>query len=223
MPSPAPVSRTRVLIVDDHPMVRAGLARLVEQQADLSVAGEAEDVSGALEKIGSLKPGLILTDLNLGAEDGLEMIKTARACQPWLSFLVVSMHDENLYAERVLRAGARGYVMKRAAGPQLVQAIQAVLRGETYLSPDFTRRLVDRCSSGRRQEPGSPLETLSDRELQVFRHIGKGWGTRKIAQYLDLSVKTVETHCCHIKRKLNLEDVNALLQHAVSWAQRESC
>jgi DNA-binding NarL/FixJ family response regulator len=216
----APVMKARVLIVDDHPVVRAGLAHLVGQQADLAVAGEAEDVPGALRKISQLKPQLILTDLNLGADDGLEMIKQACAREPSLPILVVSMHDENLYAERVLRAGAKGYVMKRAGASQLMEAIRAVLRGETYVSPAYSRKVVGRLS-GRAGET-SELERLSDRELQVFRLIGKGWGTRKIAEYLTLSVKTVETHCCHIKRKLNLDDVNALLQHAVAWCQRES-
>jgi DNA-binding NarL/FixJ family response regulator len=208
--------------VDDHPVVRAGLARLIEEQEDLSVAGEAENAPSALRQIGALKPELILTDLNLGADDGLEMIKDARALQPTLPILVISMHDENLYVERVLKAGARGYVMKRAGAPELMQAIRAVLRGETYVSPEYTRRVVGRFAGNRAQEASSPLEKLSDRELQVFRLIGKGFGTRKIAEALDLSVKTVETHCCHIKRKLGLEDCNALLQHAVSWAQRES-
>lgn len=218
MPNRVPGHKARVLIVDDHPVVRTGLARLVEEQADLAVAGEAEGAPQALRMLAAVKPDLLLTDLNLGEEDGLEMIKAAKARQESLAILVVSMHDENLYAERVLRAGAGGYVMKCAGSAQLVAAMRAVLRGETYVSPGYSQRMLGRLGKAAGTKGGS-VESLSDRELQVYRFIGKGWGTRKIADTLGLSVKTVETHCGSIKRKLELKDVNALLEHAVSWCR----
>ncbi len=204
----------RILVVDDHPIVRHGLRQIVEQEPDLEVCGEAEDVTSALELIATVKPDMAIVDLSLGARDGLELLKEIREHHSWLAVLVVSMHDEILYAERVLRAGALGYINKGEATEKVIPGIRQVLDGGIFVSEAVASRMT-----GGNGPPvgGSPLELLSDRELQVFRLIGQGLSTRTIAQNLDLSIKTIETYRAHIKQKLKLEHNTHLLQHAFLW------
>ncbi len=204
----------KVLIVDDHPIVRQGLEMMIDAQSDLTVCGVAEDVPGALELIESCSPDVLVVDISLKGGDGLELIKRARAEDPKLLALVLSSHAESLYADRALRAGARGYLTKQQATTKVLDALRQILAGELYASAEHKARLrVERTA-----EPGTfvdPVSTLSDRELQVFRMIGQGRATRHIAEELFLSVKTVESHRRNIKQKLGLTSANELVQHAV--------
>ena len=209
--------KIRVLLVDDHPMVRQGLARLINDEADLCVCGEADGAAAALELVESLKPDLAVIDISMGGSDGIELLKELRARAPSLATLVLSMHDESLYAERVLRAGARGYVTKQEAPEKVMTAIRCVLAGNLYVSEKISARLLKTASGSRGISGQTPLDRLSDRELQVFRLIGGGMSVREIAGKLVLSVKTVETHREHIKEKLNLKSSNELLRYAVQY------
>ncbi|RMG10805.1 MAG: DNA-binding response regulator [Planctomycetota bacterium] len=207
--------RTQILLVDDHPVVRHGLKQLLEQEEDLEVCCEAEGLEGALECIGRHQPHMAIVDLSLGTRDGLELLKEIQAKHSWLPVLVVSMHEESLYSERVLRAGALGYLNKQEATETIVPAVRRVLAGGIYLS----EKVAERRAARRAAAPGlapeaSPLECLSDRELQVFRLIGQGETTRSIAEGLELSIKTIETYRAHIKSKLGLKHSTELLQHA---------
>jgi DNA-binding NarL/FixJ family response regulator len=208
--------RARVLIVDDHPIVRQGLAQMLGQEADLTVCGEAEEAQRALEAVATLRPDLVLVDISLKGSNGLDLIKSLRAYDSSLPILVVSMHDELLYAERVLRAGAQGYIMKQEATNTMMGAIRRVLQGEIYVSEKMTTTILRKVS--RFPDPsGSPIERLSDRELEVFQLIGQGHGTRQIAQMLHLSVKTVESHRARILDKLQLQNAAELMRHAMRW------
>jgi DNA-binding NarL/FixJ family response regulator len=209
-----PDRKHRVLIVDDHPIVRHGLKQIIEHEPDLTVCGEAEDVAQGLELVETLKPDIALVDLSLGARDGLELLKAAHQRFAWLPVLVVSMHDETLYAERVLCAGALGYLNKQQATESVIPAIRRVLAGGIFVSDDLAARMEKR---PRREVGGSPLERLSDRELQVFGLIGVGLPTRRIAEELELSIKTIETYRAHIKQKLGLQHSTELQQHAFLW------
>src|SRR4051812_15221957 len=195
-------NKTRVVLVDDHPVVRQGLARLINDEADLTVCAEADGAAAALEVIQQLKPDLVVVDISMGGTDGIELIKDLRVRFPGLPALVLSMHDESLYAERVLRAGAKGYVMKQEAPEKVMTAIRRVLAGEVYVSEKIAGRLLKAMSGTKGPASESPLDRLSDRELQVFRLIGSGLSVREIADKLFLSVKTIETHREHIKEKL---------------------
>jgi DNA-binding NarL/FixJ family response regulator len=206
-----------VLIVDDHPIVRQGLAQMINQESDLMVCGEAEDVPHALAAIAALSPDLVLVDLALKGGNGLDLIKTMRAQQYTLPVLVVSMHDESLYVERVLRAGARGYIMKQEATDTMMHAIRRVLQGEIYVSDKMMTKLLGRFVLDAANAGASPLERLSNRELEVFRLIGEGQGTRHIAEALHVSIKTVEAHRAHIKEKLQFQDTGALIRYAMQW------
>jgi DNA-binding NarL/FixJ family response regulator len=210
--------RRRILLVDDHPLTRYGTARLLEQEPDLEVCGEAENASRALGAVRVLRPRLMLADLSLPGGDGLELIKDVRALYPEVAILVVSMHDEALYAERALRAGARGYIMKNEGGDRLVAAIRQVLRGKTYLSERMSGRVLEIFSGRRRRADDTTIGKLTDREFEVFRLIGEGLTTREIGQRLRLGVKTVETHRLHVRQKLGLASGPALIQYAVRWA-----
>ena len=216
MPAKQPKQRKRirVYIVDDHPVVRQGIAQLLDQEPDLTVCGEAEEAHGVLEAFKARRPDLAIVDLSLKGSDGFSLLKDLKARAPKVPVLVLSMHDESIYAERVLRVGARGYIMKEAAPAELVSAIRRVLSGEIYLSRKMGSKILERVAGGRDSEARSSLEALSDRELQVFRMIGRGLSTRQIAGQLHLSVKTIESHREHIKAKLGLENSTELVQQA---------
>lgn len=216
---PAPSARRRVLLVDDHPFMRAGLGQLIGSQPDLVVGGEAGNPAEALQALARQRPDLILTDLTMPGRSGLEFIKDLRAAHPDIPILVVSMHDEAVYAERVLRAGARGYIMKEAGGENLLGAIRQVLRGEVYVSHKMSARILEDLSGRRPRGSTSPIERLTDREFEVFQLIGQGKGTREIAAELHLSPKTVDVHRSHVKEKLGLRDATALIRHAVRWVE----
>lgn len=220
-PTPPAPARRRLLLVDDHPFMRAGLAGLIDRQPDLSVCCEAGNPVEAWQALTKGKPDLVLTDLTMPGRSGLEFIKDLLATEPSLSILVVSMHDEVVYAERALRAGARGYIMKEAGGEALLEAIRRVLRGEVYVSPRMSARIMEGLSARRPRGSSSPIERLSDREFEVFQLIGQGKSTRDIAEQLHLSSKTVDVHRSHIKEKLDLKDATALIRHAVRWVETQ--
>ena len=209
--------KQRVLIVDDHSVLREGLAMVINQEADLQVCGEAADAPEAIQAVSALQPDVMIVDLSLTNGSGLELIKDVKAQYPDLAMLVLSLHDEALYAERVLRAGARGYIMKRASTAELLVALRKVLSGEVYLSERMASLLVNQ-AVGKHETPANegPLGMLSDRELEVFQLLGEGRGTRKIAKELGLSMKTVSCYR-NIKSKLHLKDATELLHHAVQW------
>jgi DNA-binding NarL/FixJ family response regulator len=210
--------RSRVLVVDDHPMTRYGIVRLIEQEPDLVVCGEAENASRALAAVRAFKPQVVLADLTMPGGEGLEFIKNVRSLHPEIAVLVVSMHDEALYAERALRAGARGYIMKNEGGEKLVEAIRQVLQGKTYVSENMSGKVLEIFSGRRRREDDTTIGKLTDREFEVFRLLGQGMTTREIGQQLRLGTKTVETHRLHVREKLGLKSGPALIKYAVRWA-----
>ena len=218
--APSP-SRRRVLVVDDHPFMRAGLAQLINRQADLEVCGEAGNTADALRAVRELRPDLVLSDLTMADRGGLEFIKDLQAADASPPVLVVSMHDEAIYAERVLRAGARGYIMKEAGGESLLGAIRQVLRGEIYVSPKQAALVLENLSGRRPRGSDSPIKQLSDREFEVFQLIGQGKSTQDISAQLHLSPKTVDVHRANIKQKLDLKDATALVRHAVRWVETQ--
>jgi DNA-binding NarL/FixJ family response regulator len=205
----------RIIVVDDHPVVREGLAQLINHEPDLRICGQFEDAARAFEALPALQPDLAIVDLTLKAGSGLELVKNIRANYPNLVILVLSMHDESLYAERVLRAGASGYITKQEAADKVLGAIRRVLGGGVYLSERMNARLMHELIGGKAGHGGSLMERLSDRELEIFGLIGQGRGTRQIAELLHLSVKTIESHRAHIKEKLNLKNANELVHRAI--------
>lgn len=209
--------KARVFVVDDHPIVRGGLAQLINQEADLQVCGEAADAAAAFEAIDALRPDVAVVDLSLHGPDGLELVKHLRARHLDVPVVILSMHDETLYAERALRAGARAYLMKQEAAEQVLLALRRVLAGEIYVSDRMASRLIGQIAGARPAAGDSPVRCLSDRELDVFRRIGRGCGTRQIADDLHLSVKTVESYRTHIKEKLGLTSAVELVRCAVEW------
>ncbi len=213
---------SRILIVDDHPMVRERLADVVRGESDLEVCGEAEDVNSALEIAERARPDLAIVDLSLKKSHGLDLIKDLRVRWPNVAILVVSMHEESLHAERVLRAGALGYITKQQATKNILVAIRTVLGGDIYLSGKTAREVAFKIAGGNIENPRQLLDRLSDRELRVFELIGKGQSTRQIAQTLNLGVPTVETYRARIKDKLRLKNSRQLLQHAILWNQSAS-
>src|SRR5665213_36594 len=210
-------AKTRVFLVDDHPLVREWLTQLIQRESDLTISGEAEDTQEALQKIEAARPDIVIADISLKSTHGLELVKDLQARYPSLPVLVLSMHDESLYAERVLRAGAKGYITKQEATRKIMLAIRQVLSGQVYVSEKMASRMVNKLVSGRNQEQSSPIERLTDRELEVFQLIGRGQGTRKIAEELHLGIKTVESYRARIKEKLKLDDGTQLLQQAIQW------
>jgi DNA-binding NarL/FixJ family response regulator len=215
------VKRKRILIVDDHPMIREHLAQLINQAGDLLVCGEAETAPMAMEKLNELRPDLAIVDLSLKGSSGLELIKDMKAVTPELPVLVLSMHDETRYAQRALRAGASGYINKHEATEKVMEAIRRVLAGELYVSEKVAGLIL-------RQFVGQPhsvatdgVSSLTDRELEVFQLIGEGRSTREIAEELHLSVKTIEAHRANMSRKLNVANAVELTQLAVHWVERE--
>jgi len=212
--------RRRVLIVDDHPMMREGLAQLIEHEPDLVVESQADSAAQALGIIETSVPDLLLLDISLPDKNGLEVIKDVRALHPSLPILVVSMHDESLYAERVLRAGGRGYIMKQEGGKRLMQAIRHVLEGRIYVSEKISARILE-TFSGRGGDTQSPIENLSDREFEVFQLLGQGRGTREISVHLHISIKTVEVHRTNIRKKLALSTGGELVRYAIRWHESQ--
>ncbi|MCS6770675.1 MAG: response regulator transcription factor [Kiritimatiellae bacterium] len=211
-------AKKRILIVDDHPIVRQGIRALLEQQPDLVVCAEAESAGEALQALLKHKPDLVIVDISLKGHDGIELTKWVRAQDKRLPVLVLSMHDENLYAERALRAGAQGYLMKVEVGEKIVEAVRKVLAGEIYLNEKLGQSLLHEMTvRGAVSPEESPIRLLSDRELEVFRLIGQGHSTREIAQMLHLSVKTIETYRAHIKEKLGLSTAAQLVRSAIRW------
>jgi DNA-binding NarL/FixJ family response regulator len=212
-------SKKRILIVDDHPMMRQGLAQLINSEPDLEVCAEADTAAQALHLVGTSKADLIIVDISLPDKNGLELIKDIRALFPELLILVVSMHDESLYAERVLRAGARGYLMKQEGGKKLMEAIRQILAGQIYVSEKMSATILEIFSGRRNHDGGSPMERLTDREFEVFQLVGEGRGTREIAAHLHLSVKTIEVHRANIKEKLRLKNATELVRCAMRWSE----
>lgn len=210
-----------ILLVDDHPLMRKGLAMTLEAEADLTVMAQVESAEEAIDAVNAQVPDIAIVDISLPGMSGLELIKHLLALHPELPILVVSRHDETLYAERAIRAGARGYIMKLEAGDVIVKAVRRVLKGGIYVSDEINERLLMGMMSGRQSVAESPLEVLSDRELEVFELTGRGLGTREIAERLHLSVKTVESYRARIKAKLNLNTATELVQHAVQWVESE--
>ena len=214
-------NKTKILIVDDHPIVRQGLTELINQEDDLVVCEQAEDAAEAMGIIKKLKPDMAIVDISLKETSGMELIKDIKVKYPNLVILALSMHDESLYAERALRAGAMGYVMKAEATEKVVTAIRKILSGQIYVSDRMAAKMVRKLVGGGPDVGVSAIERLSDRELEVFHSIGQGYGTRQIAERLHLSIKTIETYREHIKEKLNLADAGELLQYAIQWTHSQ--
>jgi DNA-binding NarL/FixJ family response regulator len=206
-----------VLLVDDHPIVRQGLALLIDRESDLSVCGEAEGAHTAFHAIERLHPDIVVLDISLSGPDGLDVLKEIRVKSAALPVLILSMHDESIYAERAMRAGASGYIMKQEATEKVLVAIRRILKGDVYLSDRLTKTMLQQFVRGGPPANSSPLLNLTDRELEVFRLIGEGHGTRRIADELHLSVKTIESYQAHIKEKLALRNARELVQHAIEW------
>jgi len=209
--------KRRVLIVDDHPIVRQGLRRVMENEDDLVVCGEAESARDARTAIKELHPDVVIADISLKQGDGIELVRDVRAHHPTLPILVLSMHDETIYAERMLSAGANGYIMKQAASDQFLASVRRVLDGGIYVSEAVGTNMIQKFAAGGAYISANPIDRLSNRELQILHMIGKGMSTRETAQSLNLSIKTIESHRQRIKRKLNLATGTQLVQYAVNW------
>jgi DNA-binding NarL/FixJ family response regulator len=209
--------KKKIFLVDDHPLVREWLTNLINQQSDLLVCGESESAPAALSAIGAAQPDLAIVDISLKSSSGVELIKNLKELHPGVPLLVLSMHDESLYAERVLRAGARGYINKRETAQKVVEAIRRVLKGKLYVSEQITEAMTIRALTGQLTASQSPVELLSDRELEVFEKLGQGIGTRQIAEDLGVNIKTIQAYCARIKEKLNLSSANKLLREAILW------
>lgn len=213
------IGKTKVYLIDDHPIMVQGLKELINNQKDMKVVGSSDDWHVAIEQSKKVQPDLILLDVTLKDANGIEVLKNLKIHLPQVKILMLSMHDENLYAMRSLKAGAQGYIMKQEAVDQVLTAIRQVIAGEVYLSDSMSKRTMFQLLGRGGTRTGSPLEDLSDRELEVFTLIGQGCTTRQIAEKLHLSIKTVETHRAHIKEKLNLKNSTELVQHAIHWRE----
>jgi len=214
--------RSKIFLVDDHPLVREWLTTLINQESNLVVCGEAEDAQRALHDIAAMQPNVAIVDLSLKGSSGLELIKTLKTKAPDVAVIVLSMHDEKLYAERVIRAGARGYVMKRETTKKIISAIQHVLQGKLWVSDQMTAAFAEKFVGGQQGASESLIEHLSDRELEVFNLLGRGLETRKVAETLNVSIKTVQAYCARIKQKLKLSTATELLREAIRWNAREA-
>lgn len=219
--APARPAKAKVLVVDDHPIVREGLVRVIDATPDLEVCAHAESIPQALEAVERSKPVIAIVDIALGGQSGIELIKDLKTRYPDLPVLVHSMHDESMYAERCLRAGAKGYVMKQEPPERLLQAVRKAMQGEVFLSEAMTRQLLCRISGGPGVKGNSPAELLSDRELEVFELLGRGYRTKEIAETLHLSEKTIQTYREHIKEKMGLSDAVTLVRRAVQWVESQ--
>lgn len=211
----------RLLLVDDHPIMRHGLVQLISAENDLEVCGEAGNAAEGMNAVAKHTPDLVIADLTLPDKHGLEFIKDLRVMHPETQVMVLSMHDESLYAERALRAGARGYLMKEAAADNLIRAVRRVLGGDIYLSDKMSSLMLELLSGQRKTAPIAGVDRLTDRELEVLQLIGNGKGTRQIADQLHISVRTIDAHRAHIKDKLQLPDGNALVRYAVRWVENQ--
>jgi DNA-binding NarL/FixJ family response regulator len=216
------VRKTRILIVDDHPMTRSGLVHLINHQSEMVVDGEAEDAAQALDLLASKRPDLMLIDITLPGKSGLELIKDVKAMHPDLPMLVLSMHDESLYADRVLRAGARGYITKHEGGDKLMGAIRHVLSGRIYVSESMSAHILEIFSGGQTGIDRSSIQKLSDREFEVFEALGEGLSSHEIAKKLHLSAKTVDAHRANIKTKLNINTTAELISFSARWTATQS-
>ena len=212
--------KKKIFIVDDHAVLRDGLAELINQSEELAVCGEAASAEEALERISQASPDLALVDLTLPAMSGMDLISTLRAKHPSVKILVLTMHDEALYAERAVKAGARGYIMKHQVAREVQDAIRTVLSGELYLSPKVSKQILEAALQSGASRENSPPDLLSDRELEVFKMIGRGMGATEIARKLRLNVKTIETYQARMKEKLGAKDSAQLYQQAVTWSQK---
>lgn len=210
--------KAKIILVEDHPIFRQGLADLINQQQDMVVCGHAENASEAMRVIKKLKPDAVITDITLKETSGVELIKDIKAQYPNIPVLTLSMYDESHYAERTLRAGAKGYIAKQEAPEKVITAIREILNGKVYLSDRMTARMLDNFVGGKSKAETSTIDSLSDRELEVFLLIGRGFGVSQIAEKLFLSTKTIETYRSHIKEKLNLSNAGELRQLAIQWA-----
>ena len=210
-------AQARVLLVDDHAVVREGLVQLIQREKDLTVCGEAASAEEAVERVMKLKPNLAIVDISLGGTNGIELIKNLKAINSDLPILVLSMHDETHYAERALRAGARGYVMKRAARDQIMQAMRTVLAGEIFVSESIKKGILHQYFHGNGGKDGSPISQLTDRELEVLNLLGKGLSSKDIAERLHLSQKTIDSHRTNLKDKLGLKGAPELIRFAFDW------
>lgn len=220
-PVTTPPTRKRLLIVDDHPVFRHGIGQLISQLREITICGEAENAHDALKAMRQHKPDVVLMDISMPGINGIELIKLMLAEQPQLIILVLSMHEESLYALRALRAGAKGYVMKQQAMESVLDALRKVISGGIYVSPQFSEKLVFKAIQGSDSDLGSPVDTLSDRELEVLQHFGAEKSTREVADTLHLSVKTIETHRAHIKEKLGFKTADEMVKFAIEWKTAE--
>lgn len=211
--------KRKVFLVDDHDLARVGLRRLIESENDLAVCGEAADGVDALKALSAAKPDIMVADLNMPQMGGLDLLKSVKQRFPKLPVLVISMHDETVYAERAFKAGARGYLMKKESAAKVIPALREVLAGKRYMSDVMKERMLDRLADGASPDERSPVDELSDRELDVFELIGEGLKTGEIAEKLHLSVKTVESYREQIKTKLKLESASELAQYAIQWSR----
>jgi DNA-binding NarL/FixJ family response regulator len=209
--------KNRILIVDDHPLFREGLQQMIDRSPNLVVCGEAANATEALQAIAELKPALVLVDISLGSTSGIDLIKAIKAKYDDLPVLVISMHDESLYAERALRAGALGYIMKHEPAKTVKAAISKVLAGDIYLSERMSTSVLSKLMKGKGEEHVSPVQTLSDRELEVFRMLGEGKGARQIAEELSLTIATINSFRARIKEKLQLKTSTEVMLHAIQW------
>jgi len=211
--------KVKIFLVDDHPLVREWLTNLIHQQPDLVVCGESEDAPHALQEISTARPDVTIVDISLKQGSGIELIKNIKRLHPGIVIIVLSMHDERLYAERALRAGARGYIMKSETAKKVITVIRQVLAGRIYMSESLAAVFAEKFVDGRLPTGGSLIEQLSDRELEVFQLLGKGYETRRVAEMMKVSMKTVQAHCAHIKEKLKLTNAAELLREAVRWQE----
>ncbi len=216
---PDTITKRRIFLVDDHPLVCEGLSILINRQKDMEVCGSATNAPEALQAIEAGKPDAAIIDLTLESGSGLELIKDLKACCPEVALLVLSMHEETVYAQRALLAGARGYVMKREATKKVVVALQSVLDGQLFVSESFAKAMTEKLFNLQAEGSMSLESTLSDRELEVFEMLGKGFETRRIAESLNIGIKTVQTYCARIKEKLGVHTINELLLTAMRWVE----
>jgi DNA-binding NarL/FixJ family response regulator len=215
-------AKLRVLLIDDHPITRQGIRALVNQQLNTEVCAEADNAGQALQLVSEVKPDVVILDISLPTTNGIELTKQIKSIAPNMPILVVSMHDESLYAERAIRAGAMGYVMKEEAGDKVALALQHLLRGEMYLSAKMKQRMLHRFVNKRGDTAEFAIDTLSNREMEVFRLIGNGFSTRQIASQLGLSAKTIDSYREHLKVKLGLDNGADLIRHAIQWVRMEA-
>jgi len=212
-------NKVKFLVVDDHPIFRRGLIALIESDPRYRVCAEAGTIEEALELLGKEVPDMVLLDISLGDRSGLDLLKTLRSSYPEVKTLVISIHDASVYAERALRAHARGYLMKQEASSTLAEAIETILSGKIFVSTSFRERLLEEAVGARKDSARSRIDLLSDRELEVLKHIGRGYGAMEIATAMGIAIKTVGAYQDHIKKKLSLESVSSLRKYAIKWLQ----